>query len=193
MARPKEFDPGEAMREAMTAFWERGYHATSVSDLLTEMKLNRGSLYGTFGDKKKLFLASLAEYEKQSREMMRQTLEQPGSARAAIEQWALETAMVCAGESGLRGCLGVKAAMEMAPQDKDVAAWVRSVTRARDQLVAKAIRRGQDDGQINCNLDSKVIARCLNTLLAGLKVRGTAAPSDREVRQVVAVMLRILD
>lgn len=193
MARPKEFDPDAAMRDAMTAFWEHGYHATSVSDLLSEMKLNRGSLYGTFGDKKKLFLATLAEYEKQSREMMRQTLEQPGSARKAIEHWATETAMVCAGESGLRGCLGVKAAMEMAPQDKDVAEWVRSVTRARDQLVAKAIRRGQDDGEIKPSLDARVIARCLNTLLAGLKVRGTAAPTDREVREVVEMMLRVLD
>lgn len=193
MARPKEFDPSEAMREAMAAFWERGYHATSVSDLLAEMKLNRGSLYGTFGDKKQLFLASLAEYEKQSRETMRQTLDQPGSARAAIEKWAIETAMACAGESGLRGCLGVKAAMEMAPQDEDVAEWVRSVTRARDQLVAKAVRRGQDAGEINPSLDARVVARCLNTLLAGLKVRGTAAPSDREVREVVAMTLRVLD
>lgn len=193
MARPKEFDPSEAMREAMAAFWERGYHATSVNDLLAEMKLNRGSLYGTFGDKKKLFLASLAEYEKESREAMRQTLEQPGSARAAIQQWAFETATVCAGEAGLKGCLGVKAAMEMAPQDSEVAEWVRSVTRARDQLVAKAVRRGQAEGEINAGLDPRTIARCLNTMLAGLKVRGTAAPSDREVREVVAMGLRILD
>jgi TetR/AcrR family transcriptional repressor of nem operon len=193
MARPKEFDPADAMREAMGAFWERGYHATSVSDLLAEMKLNRGSLYGTFGDKKKLFLATLAEYEKQSRETMRQTLEQPGSAREAIEQWATETAAVCAGESGLRGCLGVKAAMEMAPQDKEVADWVRTVTRARDLLVAKAIRRGQSDGQINPRLDPRVVARCLNAAMAGLKVRGTAAPTEKEVREVVAMVLRILD
>jgi TetR/AcrR family transcriptional repressor of nem operon len=193
MARPKEFDPGQAMREAMAAFWERGYHGTSVSDLLAEMKLNRGSLYGTFGDKKKLFLATLAEYERQSRETMRETLERPGSARAAIEQWAAEAAMFCAGEAGLRGCLGVKAAMEMAPHDKDVADWVRAVTRARDHLVAKAVRRGQSDGEINPRLDPRVVARCLNTLLAGLKVRGTAAPTDREVRETVAMMLRVLD
>jgi TetR/AcrR family transcriptional repressor of nem operon len=193
MSRPKEFDPGDAMREAMGAFWERGYHGTSVNDLLAGMKLNRGSLYGTFGDKKKLFLATLTEYEKQSREKMRQTLEQPGSARSAIEQWATEAAMVCAGESGLRGCLGVKAAMEMAPHDKEVAEWVRTVTRARDQLVAKAVRRGQSDGEINPRLDPRVVARCLNTSLAGLKVLGTAAPTDKEVREVVAMTLRILD
>jgi TetR/AcrR family transcriptional regulator, transcriptional repressor for nem operon len=193
MARPKEFDPGAAMREAMEAFWERGYHATSVSDLLSEMKLNRGSLYGTFGDKKHLFLATLAEYEKQSREMMRQTLEQPGPARRAIEQWAMDAAKMCAGESGLRGCLGVKAAMEMAPQDKDVAEWVRSITRARDQLLAKAVRRGQQAGEINVKLDPRVVARALNASLAGLKVLGTAAPSEKDVREVVAMMLRMLD
>lgn len=193
MARPKEFDPGEAMREAMAAFWQRGYHATSVSDLLAEMKLNRGSLYGTFGDKKKLFLATLAEYEKQSRETMRQTLEHPGSARKAIEKWAHETALLCAGQSGLRGCLGVKAAMEMAPQDKDVAEWVKTITRARDQLVQKAIRRGQAEGEINPRLDARAVARFLNTSLAGMKVWGTAAPSEKDVREVVSMVLKILD
>src|SRR5438105_13580229 len=121
MARPKEFDPGEAMQEAMEAFWQRGYHATSVSDLLSEMKLNRGSLYGTFGDKKKLFLAALAEYEKQGRETVRQALERPGPARRAVEQWVMSAAQLCSGEAGHRGCLALKAAMEMAPQEQDVA------------------------------------------------------------------------
>src|ERR1700676_751611 len=110
MARPKEFDPGDAMREAMEAFWQRGYHATSVTDLLGEMKLNRGSLYGTFGDKKKLFLAALAEYEKQGHEMVRSALDRPGSARKALEAWVCDSASSCTGEAGLRGCLALKAA-----------------------------------------------------------------------------------
>ena len=82
MARHKEFDPGEAMKEAMEAFWERGYHGTSVNDLLAEMKLNRGSMYDTFGDKKSLFLATLAEYERQGREAVAEILNKPGSAKA---------------------------------------------------------------------------------------------------------------
>jgi TetR/AcrR family transcriptional regulator, transcriptional repressor for nem operon len=193
MARPKEFDPEAAMREAMEAFWQRGYHATSVNDLLAEMKLNRGSLYGTFGDKKHLFLATLAEYEKQSRDVMKQILEQPGPAREAIEQWAMTAVEMCSGESGLRGCRGIKAALEMASQDKDVADWVRTITKARDQLLAKAVRRGQEAGEINPKLDPKVVAKALNTSLAGLKVLGTAAPTEKEVREVVLMMLRMLD
>lgn len=193
MARPKEFDPGAAMREAMEAFWERGYHATSVSDLLAEMKLNRGSLYGTFGDKKQLFMAALAEYEKQGREMVREALERPGSARRAIEDWFADAARTCTGEAGVRGCLGLKAALEMAPQDKDVADWVRSVTHNRELLLAKVIRRGQADGEINRQLDPRAAARYLATSLAGLKILGTASPTEKEVRDVVSLVLRVLD
>src|SRR5437899_12857916 len=100
MARPKAFDPGEAMKEAMEAFWERGYHGTSVNDLLAEMKLNRGSMYDTFGDKKTLFLATLAEYERQGREAVAEILNKPGSARAAIRNFAYASAEMCTGEAG---------------------------------------------------------------------------------------------
>jgi len=193
MARPKEFDPGDAMREAMEAFWQRGYHATSVTDLLCEMKLNRGSLYGTFGDKKKLFLAALAEYEKQGREAVRAALERPGSARKALDEWVSDAAKSCTGEAGLRGCLALKAAMEMAPQDEDVAQWVRDITHDRELLVAKTIRRGQAEGEINEQLDPRVLARFLISVLAGLRVMGTASPSERDLRGVVELTLRAMD
>ena len=193
MARPKAFDPGEAMQEAMEAFWERGYHATSVSDLLSEMKLNRGSLYGTFGDKKTLFLAALTEYERQGRSMMKEILERPGRARDAIREFVVEAGRMSVGAAGQKGCLGLKAAMEMAPQDQDVADFVRQVTLAREKMLAKVIKRGQDEGGIRPDLDSRAAARYLFAAVAGLRVMGTSAPSEREVREVVNLILRVLD
>lgn len=193
MSRPKEFNPGDAMREAMAAFWQRGYHATSVSDLLGEMKLNRGSLYGTFGDKKSLFLAALAEYERQGREAAGKILESPGSAKAAIIQWITTAAQGCSGDSGSRGCLALKAALEMAPQDKDVAAWLKKAMRDREMLIAKVIRRGQAEGDISASHDPRALARYLLSALAGLGVLGTASPSAREVREVVELIVKVLD
>ena len=35
--RPKEFDREEALAKAVEVFWERGFHATSVDDLLARM------------------------------------------------------------------------------------------------------------------------------------------------------------
>jgi TetR/AcrR family transcriptional repressor of nem operon len=193
MARPKEFDPGEAMREAMEAFWQRGYHATSVSDLLSEMKLNRGSLYGTFGDKKHLFLAALEEYHRQGCEKLHEVLERPGPAKFALREWVTRTAESCTGEEGLRGCLALKAAMEMAPQDEDVATWVKDVTRDREQAIAKVVKRGQAEGDVPAGLDPRAVARYLIISLAGLRVMGTASPTTKDVREVVELVLRVLD
>ena len=193
MARHKEFDPGEAMKEAMEAFWERGYHGTSVNDLLAEMNLNRGSLYDTFGDKKSLFLATLAEYERQNREAVAGILNKPGSAKAALRDFAHAAAEMCTGEAGQRGCLGLKAALEMAPSDPDVSKWFRQVTHERESMVAKVIKRGQAEGEISPKLDARAVARYLLTSLAGLKVLGVSSPSAREVREIVNLMLRVLD
>jgi len=193
MARPKEFNPEEAMKEAMEAFWQNGYHGTSINDLLSEMKLNRGSMYDTFGDKKSLFLAALAEYERQGREAVAAILEQPGSAKAAIRDWAASTAEMCSGDAGQRGCLGLKAALEMAPHDSDVAKWIRQITREREMMVAKVIKRGQAEGEISPDLDARTVARFLLTSLAGLKIMGVTSPGPRDVRDVLGLILRVLE
>jgi AcrR family transcriptional regulator len=34
MARPREFEPDDVLDSAMRQFWDRGYRATSVDDLV---------------------------------------------------------------------------------------------------------------------------------------------------------------
>jgi TetR/AcrR family transcriptional repressor of nem operon len=58
----KTFDTDVALTKAMEAFWSRGYEATSISDLVERMGINRGSLYDTFGDKRSLFMSALRAY-----------------------------------------------------------------------------------------------------------------------------------
>ncbi|MFD6986988.1 TetR/AcrR family transcriptional regulator, partial [Streptomyces sp. NPDC059956] len=53
--RPRSFDRGAALDKAMFAFWERGYEATSISDLTASLGISAPSLYAAFGDKRKLF------------------------------------------------------------------------------------------------------------------------------------------
>jgi TetR/AcrR family transcriptional regulator, transcriptional repressor for nem operon len=193
MARPKEFDPDAAAQEAMEAFWERGYAATSVNDLLAEMGLNRGSLYGTFGDKKKLFLAALDKYSEQRGQELRDLLDRPGSARSALVELVQRSAGCCMTEQGRRGCLAGKAAMELAPQDKDVGDWLKKYHRRNVDLVARAIARGQEQGEIRSSLDARATARFLLNTLAGLRLLGTISPSESEVHDVVKLTLKVLD
>src|SRR5258706_5331834 len=63
MARPKEFNPDEALDRATALFWRKGFVGASVADLVEALAVNRGSLYGTFKDKRALFLAALERYD----------------------------------------------------------------------------------------------------------------------------------
>ena len=46
----------EALTQLRDEFWERGYAATSLDDLMKATGLGKGSLYLAFGDKHQLFL-----------------------------------------------------------------------------------------------------------------------------------------
>ena len=178
----------------MEAFWERGYNATSVADLLEETGLHKGSLYGTFGDKKKLFLAALDKYQDQNVATIRQELERPGlSPRQAIEAFMESAVERCTGEDAARGCLAAKAALELAPHDPDISAWIRRFHERNVELVSQTIARGQQQGEINSELDARGVARFLLNGLAGLKLLGTTKPTADEVQVVVRLMLRVLE
>jgi AcrR family transcriptional regulator len=55
MARPREFDEVTVLALARTLFASRGYHGTSIDDLVKATGLLRGSLYKAFGSKQNLF------------------------------------------------------------------------------------------------------------------------------------------
>ena len=55
MARKKQFEEHEILTKATDLFWKQGFHATSIQDLVNHLKINRASLYDTFGGKEELF------------------------------------------------------------------------------------------------------------------------------------------
>ena len=59
MPRPREFNEATAIAAAVDVFCNRGFHATSVEDLVRATGVNRSSLYGVFGSKQGLFLRAL--------------------------------------------------------------------------------------------------------------------------------------
>lgn len=61
--RPREFDPDETLAKIMQLFWENGYEATGLSDIIAATSLGKASLYKAFGNKHEIYLKALNHYE----------------------------------------------------------------------------------------------------------------------------------
>jgi TetR/AcrR family transcriptional regulator, transcriptional repressor for nem operon len=62
VARPRGFEPDEALTAIKEAFWRGGYDATSLRDIEQATGLNKQSLYRLYGDKRGMYLKAIDHY-----------------------------------------------------------------------------------------------------------------------------------
>ena len=62
MARPREFEPEEALAAIKQTFWRLGYEGASMHDIETATGLKKQSLYRLYGDKRGMYLQALQHY-----------------------------------------------------------------------------------------------------------------------------------
>ncbi|MBW2405490.1 MAG: TetR/AcrR family transcriptional regulator [Deltaproteobacteria bacterium] len=139
MARAKEFDREVVLERAMRFFWEQGYEAASMRDLLDVMEIGRQSLYDTFGDKHSLFLASLAYYYEIGIGSVVAQLSAPDGGLAAIEEYFDGMARRMTTKP-YRSCLLINSAIELAPHDPEVAAIVNRFVNELRKGFANALK-----------------------------------------------------
>lgn len=192
VGRPREFELGDAVRDAMDVFWDHGYEGASLPDLMAGTGLSRGSLYKAFGDKKTLLLAALDLYMAEGLKATADILSQPGPVRDAIRDSLLRYARLSVGEEGRRGCLAVAMTTELAARDADVAERTGRMFRRLQQLYAGAIVRGQASGEI-AEQDEQVLARLLVCQVEGMRVLGKTGVPEGDMLALVDRTMRLLD
>jgi TetR/AcrR family transcriptional regulator, transcriptional repressor for nem operon len=189
--RPREFDPDDAVRDAIEVFRQRGYHGASMVDLLEGTKLSRGSLYKAFPDKRALFFAAFDLYAREALERLREKLA-TGSAREGIRTALLHYAHVSAQACWQKGCLISTATGELLPDDAEARERVEAYYARMVALLADAVRRGQAEGGVGRDHDPQALARYLQTVIQGLRFVAKTGAGESELRDVVAAALLAL-
>jgi TetR/AcrR family transcriptional repressor of nem operon len=139
MARPREFDELKVKEALMCVFWEKGYEATSMQDLVEATGLLKGSLYGAFGDKRALYMSALKHYDDTR---IQDGIDMLGGEGHAIDKITrLFDSVIAAAKSGIYsgGCLLCNASVEMAPVDKSVERSVKGTIRRLQSAVEAAL------------------------------------------------------
>jgi len=193
MPRPAQFKREDVLEKAMNTFWDQGYFATGISDLLKVTGLNPGSLYGAFKSKENLYLAALDLYAERSVARIEKALDEEDSPLEGIRNYFLHLAKQAAGSEAKRSCLLVNTVLELARMNPQIEQRVNKHFQRIEDLFRRALKRAQANGELSTNKDPKAMAAFLVTSVWGLRVLGGTSPGPRRAMTVVNQVLTVLD
>ena len=193
MPRVKLFDQQEVLEKAMELFWKKGYHATSIQDLVQHLGINRGSLYDTYGGKEELFASAINHYRAINTVRLDDFLQSIESVREGFEQLFMATIEDNFKDYERKGCFVVNTTTELVPGE---ARWLSIVEENKETIEAiylKHLQRGVDNGEISADKDLKSTAGLLFMFISGLQVVAKMSPSREELQKTVQTALAALD
>jgi TetR/AcrR family transcriptional repressor of nem operon len=188
MARPIQFDRELALDLAVDTFWESGFEATSIEKLCRNLKLNPGSLYGAYGDKRTLFVAILDRYvEKVSREAIERIAGSP-SGIAGIHAYFDFLIEAILGGKRRWGCLITNSLIELAAREPEIASKVELHFARLETAFASALARARAAGELKPGVGPE-IAPYLVCVVQGLNVLARTKPTRGQLRGIIDVAL----
>src|SRR5688572_30165055 len=125
MARVKEFDEDMVLDKAVALFWSKGYNGTSAQDLVDHLEISRSSLYGTYGDKRTLFLKSLQRYREKMSGSFIKMIQESEDAEETITEIFKSLLAESRDDSIPKGCFMVNSTVELASFDEEIADLIR--------------------------------------------------------------------
>ena len=161
MARTREFDEDQVLDAAMQLFWEKGYEATSLSDLTSRMGIQRPSIYSAFGDKKELFEAALRRYTMSRASDTRTRLQSHSSVKEAFSIFFADVVNEEYAGDLSKGCFCINTMVELAPHDERFEILTREHQMYLAVIFQETIERGIQSGELEVNTDAKSLAQAL--------------------------------
>lgn len=192
MARPKAFAEQDALHAAMETFWRKGYHYTSMQDLVDSMGINRASLYDTFTDKHTLYLNALERYRDLNCADMVEAIAGADTAQAKIRAIFDRAVAETLDDQDHKGCFMTNATLEMLPHYADVQAVVQDSFSQLAATFRPLIDQGMVSGEFKADLVPDRVIPFLISQLSGIRVLGKTVPNGQLLNQVIGLALSVL-
>ncbi|MEJ8650514.1 TetR/AcrR family transcriptional regulator [Streptomyces sp. MS1.AVA.3] len=188
--RPRSFDRETALEQAVRSFWERGYEATSISDLTRAMGIGAPSLYAAFGDKRALFDEVVAEYGRHYGGFLSRAVAEEPTARRGVERGLREAAVEYTLPGRPRGCLVISAALNISPASSEVAASLREKRLSNVREIADAVRADIASGELPPDTDPGALAAFVGAVIQGMSQRARDGAERTELEAIAELALK---
>ncbi|WP_246100939.1 TetR/AcrR family transcriptional regulator [Palleronia caenipelagi] len=157
----------------MQLFWENGYEATGLSDIVAVTGLGKASLYKAFGNKHQMYLRALSHYESLMIDTAVAVLRSKDAAPLdRIDAFLSAPIVAVRDHKDRRGCFLCNAAADRASLDSDTASLVErgyaKLRKALTRTLSEAFPEGASE-------KIAVRAEVVLTIYSGLRIMSRAA------------------
>jgi AcrR family transcriptional regulator len=188
--RPRTFDRGAALAEATRLFWEKGYEATSISDLTEALGIGAPSLYAAFGSKDALYIEALRHYQESNAALVWGRFAAARTAREAVQAFLEDSAAVLTGAvvDIPRGCMVTLSSPDSAGNEMLNRLLKEARALTFDRLLTR-FGQAKEAGEIPASADLRSLARFVQTVQGGMSILARDGVSTAEVTEVARLAM----
>jgi TetR/AcrR family transcriptional regulator, transcriptional repressor for nem operon len=193
VARPREFKYDKVLDQALQIFWSNGFKRTSMDVLVGKLKINRASVYNTFGNKERLFRTALERYSQTQLPYLLEPLR--GSGKSAADQiYSFFCRMIELGGRGneYRGCFAINSLNEVAHVDPELASVCTDILGTLEGELLKVVTRGRHMGEFRDDVDDKVLTTQLLSTASGLMAMAKSKAPIAHLKDASKMSLRLI-
>ncbi len=191
--RPRKTETQDALHGIMRAFWQNGYKATSMNDLVDASGMAKPSLYAAFGDKEAMFEKSLLHYFDCYGDMVF------GPLTAAEHHYLLDfqelirtVGYLAADESTPMGCFLFNSQVEVAYGSERHKALLADLGQARFNAIKTRVLKAIDAGQVPEEQDPDTLATFIDGQLAAVSILARSGGTKTQIDTFVETAMRAL-
>jgi AcrR family transcriptional regulator len=188
VGRPKEFCEIKTLEAAMRVFAEKGYDNASLSDLTLAMKINRFSMYASFGNKESLYVKAMECFHQVRQERLRGFLSAK-SAREGVTQLLRDVVTRFTDPEGHGLCFITQAPLN----SKTVSPETRGLMAKRRAEVEQAIRarlqRAIQDGELPDDACAADLAEFYAVMIQGFALQAQHGGTRDDLFRVIDIAM----
>ncbi len=192
MARPREFDPNDALQTAIELFWEKGYYDASVDEVVKRSGVAKYGIYGTFGTKRELFIKALNQYASDRHQDIQRPIRKPDASLPEIRAFFKDAPRLMTQANDRRGCLIVNTGIELGLRDPEIRDFVMDFFRDIAKVLQRCLARAVEKGELETSKDIAGLATYLATEFRTALMLAASGHSRREIERHLEVALQVL-
>lgn len=188
--RPKTFNREAALDKALELFWQHGYEATSLSDLVEATGAKAPTLYAEFTNKEGLFRAAVDRYTEKFADQRQAALACPESCvEKGVENYFRSTAACFTDGQKPAGCFFICTSTALSADSAEVADMLKARHTSQESHLHHFLLERQSAGELDAQTNIAALSAYLGCLLQGMSVRAREGASREELDGIIDTLM----